>query len=416
MKPHSSITLRASLIVSRIGRVQEEHRGRGAGVEALLAHAPQQVAHRHRDVAEVDVHRARLLALVADGAVIGDVGELVQVADRDAAARLLLVQERLDQQRGREDLVARRIEQVGARHVRRADRLALAAAQAVLDRIRDRVDVGLLHDQRLVPEQVEARRVGVAQVAAGQQLAAVEAALRIDALLVVAELGGLGVGQELELGDADAVLAGDHAVEVARDLHDAHDGAVRLLQHLVVVGVDRDVRVHVAVAGVHVQRDPHAAAQHALVDLLDGLQHRRERAAGEQPAQVRAHFRLPRRADRAVLQQVEHAHARLALDAPLEVAAQRLEAQRCELRQRLAQRRIEMLARDTPSARACRRAPAAPGPADRRAAPRATRARDPDRRPCRAAARRRSTPAARRSSCSLFSNDSSMLMRSIASV
>ena len=119
----------------RVVGVQEEHRSRVAGIEALLAHASQQVAHRHRDVAEVDVDRAGRFALVADGAVIGDVAELVPVLDRDAAARLLLVQERLDQQRGREDLVARRIEQVGARHVRRADRLALAAAQAVLDRV-----------------------------------------------------------------------------------------------------------------------------------------------------------------------------------------------------------------------------------------------------------------------------------------
>ena len=176
-----------------IGRVEEDHRCGGAGVEALLAHASQQVAHRHRHVAEVDVDRTRLLALVADGAVIRDVGELVEVADGDAAARLLLVQERLDQQRGRENLVARRVEQVGARHVRRADRLALATAQAVLDGVRDRVDVGVLHDQRLVPEQIEAGRVGVAQVAVGQELAAIETTLRIDALLVIAELGGLRV-------------------------------------------------------------------------------------------------------------------------------------------------------------------------------------------------------------------------------
>jgi hypothetical protein len=50
-----------------------------------------------------------------------------------------------------EDLVARAVQQVGARHVGRAHRLALAAAQAVLDRIGDRADVALLHDQRLVP-------------------------------------------------------------------------------------------------------------------------------------------------------------------------------------------------------------------------------------------------------------------------
>ena len=48
----------------------------------------------------------------------------------------------------------------------------------------------------------------------------------------------------------------------ARQLHDARDRLVRRLQHLVVVAVDRDVGVHVAVAGMHVQRHPDAAAQH----------------------------------------------------------------------------------------------------------------------------------------------------------
>ena len=137
----------------RIGGVEEEHRRRGAGIELLLARRAQQVAHRDRHVAEVDVDRARVHALVADRAVVGDVGELVEMAQRNAAARLLLVQERLDQQRRGEDLVARAIEQVGARHVRRAHRLALAAAQAVLDRVGDAADLALLEDQALRAEQ-----------------------------------------------------------------------------------------------------------------------------------------------------------------------------------------------------------------------------------------------------------------------
>ena len=99
-----------------------------------------------------------------------------------------------------------------------------------------------------------------------QELALVEAALGIDATLVVGERGDLVVAQELELGDADAVLARDHAVEAARQLHDPRHRRVRGLQHLVVVAVDRDVGVHVAVAGVHVQRHPDAAAQHLGVD------------------------------------------------------------------------------------------------------------------------------------------------------
>ena len=148
----------------RAGRVEEDHRRLARRPEALLAHLAQQVPHVHRDVAEVDVDRARRQALVADRAVVGDVLELLPVADRDAAPRLLLVQEGLDQERRRQDLVARAVEQVGARHVRRARRLALAAAQAVLDRVRDLADVALLHDQRLVAHEAEARRVGVGEV------------------------------------------------------------------------------------------------------------------------------------------------------------------------------------------------------------------------------------------------------------
>ncbi len=97
----------------------------------------------------------------------------------------------------------------------------------------------------------------------------------IDAALVVLERRQFGLGQELVFGDADAVFARDHAVEVARDMHDARDGFVGLLQHFVVVGIDRDIGVHIAVARVHVQRDEHPALEHAVVDRLCFGQDRR---------------------------------------------------------------------------------------------------------------------------------------------
>src|SRR5260370_34282559 len=127
--------------------------------------------------------------------------------DANAATGLLLVQKRLYQQRGGEDLVARAVEQVGARHVRSADRLALATAQTVLDGIGDVSDVRLLHDQRLVPQQVEARCIGIGQVASGHQLTAIETTLRVDALLVYLESAYLRVVQKLKLRDADTVFA-----------------------------------------------------------------------------------------------------------------------------------------------------------------------------------------------------------------
>ena len=82
----------------RVLDVQEKHRRGRAGVELLPAHAAQEVAHRHGYVAEVDVHRTGRQALVADGAVVGHVAELVPVLDRDAAPCLLLVEKCLDQQ------------------------------------------------------------------------------------------------------------------------------------------------------------------------------------------------------------------------------------------------------------------------------------------------------------------------------
>ena len=159
----------------RIRGVQEKHGRGGSGIEALLAHAPQQIAHGHGDVAEIDVDRAGRLAFVADRAVIGHIRQFVPMLDRDAAAGLLFVEKGLDQQRGGQNLVARRVQQIGARHMGGADRLALAAAQAVLDGIGDRADVRLLHDQRFMSQQAEARRVGAAQIAVRHQLVLVEA-------------------------------------------------------------------------------------------------------------------------------------------------------------------------------------------------------------------------------------------------
>ena len=240
---------------------------------------------------------------MAYGAVVGDVAEFVEMLDRNAAPGLLFVQKSLDQQRGGEDLVARAIQQIGARNMRVAHRLALAAAQAVLDRIGDFADLGLLHDQRFGFQQREAGGVGIAQIGAGHQLALVEAALRIDFLLVAHEALDRFVFQKFQLGEADAVLARDHAAQVACQVHDARHRRIGGLQHGVVVGIDRQIGVHVAVAGVHVQRHE--------IRGSSGFVHeaRRRRPV---PADIRvrqksaasslAHFALPRHAQGVILQ------------------------------------------------------------------------------------------------------------------
>src|SRR5690606_31013826 len=167
-------------------------------------------------------------------------------------------------------------------------------------RVRDVADFAALHDQRLVTQQVEAGGPGVAQVGARHELAGIEAALRIDAPLVVLEGLQFVLSQELELGQADAVFTGNHAVEVAGDLHDARHRFVGFLQHAVVIGVDRNVGVHVAVAGVHVQGNEHTALQYAVVHGLDAGQHGGAVGAGEEALHERAYFGLPGNADRVV--------------------------------------------------------------------------------------------------------------------
>jgi hypothetical protein len=134
------MALRMSLMVCGLVALSK-HGRRIAGAERLLPHLAQQVAHVHGHVAKVDLHRARRQALVAHRAVVGHVFEFFPVLDADAAAGLLFVQEGFHQQRGGQDLVARAVQQVGARHMGGAHRLALAAAQAVLDAVGNGADV-----------------------------------------------------------------------------------------------------------------------------------------------------------------------------------------------------------------------------------------------------------------------------------
>src|SRR3546814_1660905 len=97
--------------------------------------APQRRPHLLRYIAEFDIDRTGVVALVAYRAVIGHVFEFGPMLRACAAPGLLFIQESLDQKRSGKDLVARRLQTIGARHMRGANRLALAAPPAVLDGI-----------------------------------------------------------------------------------------------------------------------------------------------------------------------------------------------------------------------------------------------------------------------------------------
>ena len=117
---------------------------------------------------------------------------------------------------------------------------------------------------------------------------------------------------EFELGNADAVLTRYHPAQAARQRHDAGHRLMRGLQHGVVVAVDGDVGMHIAVTGVHMQRRPGATAQHLLVDAFDLAQNGRKRGAGKQRLEGLEYLGFPTGAQALVLQLVKVAAAGLA--------------------------------------------------------------------------------------------------------
>ena len=88
-------------------------------------------------------------------------------------------------------------------------------------------------------------------------------------------------------------------------MHDPLDRLVGRLQHLVIIRIDRQVGVHIAVAGVHVQGNEDAAAQHFLVDGFNAFDNRAIDATVEDLGQADMQLLLPRCAHRVILQAVE---------------------------------------------------------------------------------------------------------------
>src|ERR1700675_171257 len=168
----------------------------------------------------------------------------------------------------------------------------------------------------------------------------VEAALRIDAVLVGTKLRELRVGKILQLGNADAVFAGNHAVQVAGNAHDPRHNAIGCVQHRVVVRVDRNVGMHVAVARMHVHGDESAAVKDAPVYRIAIAKHLRKRGADKNAREDRAHLALPAYPDAAVLQPVEHA---------ADLAVRRGDLERCEIRARGADWNIHGLEKVLPT-------------------------------------------------------------------
>ena len=138
--------------------------------------------------------------------------------------------------------------------------------------------------------------------ALAQQLAFVKAPFGVDARFVVRKRLQLGIGQKLQLGDTNTVLARNHAIQRTRQRHDALDCLVRCLQHGVIVAVDRDIGVHIAIARMHMQRHPDTPLKHAFVDGHAFLEDGRKSRAGKYALQRSLQLRFPTGAQAVVLQ------------------------------------------------------------------------------------------------------------------
>ena len=90
-----------------IGDIQKGHRRPGHRAGTLLTTLAQDVTHTNGHVTEIDIHRTGIEALMTDGAVIGHVVHFVEMPYGNTAPRLFLVQEGLDDEARRKDLVAR---------------------------------------------------------------------------------------------------------------------------------------------------------------------------------------------------------------------------------------------------------------------------------------------------------------------
>ena len=166
--------------------------------------------------------------------------------------------------------------------------LAFSAADTVRNLVREFFQLAVLKNASLKLEQVERGREDVAERLVILQLAGIHQAAGINLAAIGGQLLDALRFQVLELGNADAVFAGNHAAQRNHLGHDLVDAAVGAVQHGPVVGEHGHIDVHVAIAGVHVGSQHDAAIANFMVGAVQRLQHRGITA--HQPFQAVAEF------------------------------------------------------------------------------------------------------------------------------
>ncbi len=128
------------------------------------------------------------------------------------------------------------------------------------------------------------------QTRAGQQFTAIKNPIRIDSLLIVNKALQVLRRHIADLGDPDTMLTGNHPAEFSGQGHDAVNDTLRLLHHPVIVGIDGDIGVYVAIAGVHVQGNEQATGTDVMMNFLEALMDRFELPSTENFLERLRHF------------------------------------------------------------------------------------------------------------------------------
>ena len=119
------------------------------------------------------------------------------------------------------------------------------------------------------------------------------------------------------------MLAGDHTVERCSQCHHPVHDPLCFVQHIVVVGVDRDIGMHITVAGVHVGGDEQTTGTHAGVKIVEPGAYRFEFPATEYILQRARDLRAPGNAQITAQQEIDQPVAR-APRSPRRVIEQRI--------------------------------------------------------------------------------------------
>jgi len=143
--------------------------------------------------------------------------------------------------------------------MRSAYRLTFAAAQTITDVICNLTDGWLLHDDGFLFQQAKAWRIGILQARTRQQLTFVKVTIWVYFIFVAGKWINRRLIQELHFGNTDTMLTWNNTIQVACQCHYSRYRSMRILHHAVVIWVDRNISMHVAVTGMHMQGNKYPA-------------------------------------------------------------------------------------------------------------------------------------------------------------